>query len=137
MRRGDQLLKWPLARLPVLAGDGFDGLGRSFHLSHRSKNLFRFGPGLIKPSEALGKLVGAGSLFCNPVQSQADSSCLRAELQAGIRAADGDQRCFSSGDRHLCMPAGWCTARETALLDVIPVWQVIEQLWVFEAYMLV
>lgn len=57
------------ARLPALAGHGFDDLGRSFLISHRSKNLFHSGPGLIKHFEALSKLVGRRSLSGIPLQS--------------------------------------------------------------------
>lgn len=121
----------------LLAGDGFDDLGRSFRVSHRSKNLFCFGPVLIKQFEALSKLVGLGSLSRIPLQSQADSSYLKTDLQAGICAADGDQCCLSSGDSHLCVSAGLCTARATALFDVSPIWQVTKQLWVFEPCILV
>lgn len=40
----DQLMA-SVTRLPVLAGGGFDDQVRSFHISHRSKNLFSLGLG--------------------------------------------------------------------------------------------
>lgn len=92
-----------MAWLPVLAGDGFDDLGRSFHIGHRSKILFWFGHGLIEHFEALGKLVAMGSLSHIPLQSQAESSCLEADLQAGVCTADSDQYCLSRRDSQLCM----------------------------------
>lgn len=68
----DQLMA-SVTQLPVLAGGGFDDRGRSFHISHRSKDLFYFGSGSFKHLEAFGKLLGMGSLSRIPLQSQTDS----------------------------------------------------------------
>lgn len=74
VRTSSQLRKWLV--LPGATVKSFDDLKRSFCISHRSKNL---GSELFTPSDALGQLVGTGTLSCVPVKWQADSSYLQAD----------------------------------------------------------
>jgi len=75
----NQIRKWLV--LPGATGKGSDDLGRSFCISHGSRN---FGSELFTPSDALGQLVDTGTLSCVAVKLQADSSYLQADLQVDV-----------------------------------------------------
>ncbi|KAJ7417916.1 hypothetical protein WISP_62173 [Willisornis vidua] len=79
--------------------DGFDELGRSFHISHRSKSLVWFGPGLIEHFETLIKL--GYRVSHTPLKSQAGpdyklSSRLECAQQTMINIAHPSERVTSA-----------------------------------------